>query len=62
MATVPVNSPFTTPPLTVATEGLLLLHAPPAVAHERFVDAPRQTPADPVMAAGVRFTVNNLMA
>lgn len=52
MVTVPAETPVTSPVvLTVATEGLLLLHEPPGVASLRRVDAPTQVDELPVIGA-----------
>ena len=43
---------------TNAIDALLLLHTPPGVAHDKVVLDPRQTMGEPVIAAGVVYTVN----
>ena len=50
--------PLTTPvePM-VASEVLLLLHVPPAVALLSVTDAPVHNPAVPFIAVGIAFTV-----
>lgn len=54
----PELTPVTVPkPLIVAIDGALLLHTPPDVASDRFVVDPSHTTVDPLMAAGVAFTV-----
>ena len=46
---------------TVATEVLLLIHVPPAVASLNVVDDPIHTDVVPVMAAGSGLTVTTLV-
>lgn len=47
---VPTDTPVTMPvELTVATEGLLLLHVPPGVLSARAIVEPTQTPDAPVI-------------
>ncbi len=54
MLQVPAATPVTMPvELTVATEGLLLLHVPPGVLSERATDAPTQVPDGPTIGAMV---------
>ncbi len=50
------------PAPTVATPGLLLVHAPPPLASFSVVLAPTQTPVVPVIAAGNGLTVSTLVA
>ena len=58
MTEVPPDTPVTLPaPLTVATDVLPLLHAPPPVALLSIVVPPEQTIVVPVIAAGVLLTV-----
>ena len=58
MVNVPAATPVTTPVvLIVATEVLLLLHVPPAVASVKLVVNPIHTDAVPVMVAGKGLTV-----
>ena len=58
MTDVPAVTPVTTPPtVIVATAGVALLHAPPAVALLKVVVALTHTLVVPVMAAGSGFTV-----
>jgi len=55
---VPTVTPETLPEAsTVATDVLLLPHVPADVTSARVVIAPRHDTADPVMAAGIGFTV-----
>jgi len=50
MVAVPADTPVTTPvELTVATEGLLLLHVPPGVESCNATDEPVQVPDEPVI-------------
>ena len=54
MVRLPAETPVTTPPVPiVAMAVLLLLQVPPAVASERVIVEPVQTPVDPVMAPTV---------
>jgi hypothetical protein len=53
MVVVPAATPVMTPPETVATEVLLEVQVPPAVASVRSVVDPAQTLVVPVMAATV---------
>ena len=65
MITTPVDTPVTTPPVpTVAIEGTVLLHTPPAVASDNVVVVPIHTLTGPdgVMAAGVGLTVTVVKA
>lgn len=59
---VPADIPVTTPvELTVATEGLLLLHVPPAVVSESVIVVPTQVEEAPMigpMAVVDAVTVN----
>ncbi len=49
MAAVPTAIPVTSPEvLTVATDGLLLVHAPPVVVQLYVVVAPAQTEVEPI--------------
>lgn len=49
---VPADTPVTKPvELTVAIEGLLLLHVPPGVLSVRATDAPTQVPEGPMIGA-----------
>ena len=60
MEVVPADTPDTTPPTTVATKGLALLHIPPAVAFVHTIVAFTHTPVGvPTIAAtaGSGFTV-----
>jgi hypothetical protein len=60
MTVLPGNIAVTIPKgLTVATDGLLLLHIPPLIAGVATRDAPTQIVVDPVvkLALGVGFTV-----
>ena len=52
---LPVTVPFV--PLTVATAVLLLVHAPPPDVELKLVFDPEQTFNDPVIVAGLAFTV-----
>jgi hypothetical protein len=45
-----------------ATPVLLLLHVPDAVASLRLVHVPAQREVIPIMAAGIGFTVNTIVA
>ena len=56
---MPVPAPLTTPvPVTTeATEALLLLHVPPALASVSVTDEPVQMPLTPLMADGRSLTV-----
>jgi len=51
MVSMPAATPVTTPPLTVAMAGVLLLHMPPVVASVSVMVAPAQTTEGPVMGA-----------
>jgi hypothetical protein len=52
IVTVPAATPVTKPvEVTVATDGLLLLHVPPGVASLSNVDAPTQVDELPVIGA-----------
>jgi hypothetical protein len=64
MVAVPVDIPVTKPEpeTTVATEVLLLVHAPPPVASVSGVVAPVQTVVVPVMGAAARLTVTDVVA
>lgn len=54
MVQVPAATPVTNPvELTVAIEGLLLLHVPPGVLSVRATEAPTQVPEAPMMGAMV---------
>ena len=57
----PTNAAVTTPvplvPVTVATAVLLLVHVPPGVVEFNVVLNPAHTFIDPVMVAGLAFTV-----
>ena len=57
MVAVPFATPVTTPPTTLATPGLLLLHVPPVVLSVKVVVAPTHTESVPNIIAAVRFTV-----
>ena len=60
---VPVATPVTTPDAdTVATEGLVLLQAPPGVALDNVSEPPTQTLPLPVMGDGPAFTVTTTVA
>lgn len=56
---VPAATPNTDPTdvLTTATAGLLLSHVPPVEVLANVVDAPVQTVPEPVIGAGIGFTV-----
>lgn len=60
MVAVPEAMPVTTPvdAPTVATEGLLLLHVPPAVASANVTVDPIHTAVLPLIADGRALTVN----
>lgn len=64
MTTVPAATPPTIPPLTVATDVLLLLQAPPGERSVSVVVAPAQTLATPDTepAVGSGFTVTTDVA
>jgi hypothetical protein len=63
MDDVPLVMPVTTPvTFMVPTDGLLLLHVPPAVVHASVIVAAGQTLAAPVMAAGSAFIVTIAVA
>jgi hypothetical protein len=56
---VPNEIPDTTPPVSIlATDTLLLVHVPPAVALVSEPVVPKHTDADPAIAAGNACTVN----
>ena len=58
MIELPTDTPVTKPvPLTVATPGLTLVHAPPAVASVSDVAERLHRVSVPVMGAGCTFTV-----
>ncbi len=61
MITVPVDTPHTTPPETVATAELLLLQAPPAAASVRVVHVPTQMLVPPVIGP-IGLTVTAFVA
>lgn len=62
MFAVPAATPVTIPvDPTVATNELLLLHAPPVVVSVSVVLSPAQTLAVPPMAAGKLFTVTTVV-
>ena len=52
MVAVPADTPLTTPLLTVAVAGVLLLHVPPVVASVSVVVAAVHTLVEPVILAG----------
>ena len=56
---LPVTVPFV--PLTVATAVLLLVHAPPPDVELKLVFDPEQTFNDPVIVAGLAFTVTGVL-
>ena len=65
MVVVPDVTPVTTPkPFTVATEVLLLVHAPPPAASVRVSGTPRHTKVPPLMlpGSGRAFTVLEAVA
>lgn len=64
MLTIPPLIPLTIPEAepTVATRGLLLVHAPPEVELVSVIDEPAQTVDGPEIAAGEAFTVMLLVA
>lgn len=63
MVVVPAPMPVTTPDvLTVPTAGVLLLHEPPGTEFDNVVVAPVHMFVTPVIAAGVLFTVNVVVA
>jgi hypothetical protein len=59
MTEVPAETPVTTPvpAITVATEGVALLHVPPAVALLKVVVVPEHRVVVPVIRTGFGFTV-----
>ena len=58
MVILPVAIPVTTPlELTLPNAGALLLHVPPVVVSESAVADPTHTVEEPVMGAGMEFTV-----
>jgi hypothetical protein len=57
MLVVPAVTPQTVPAETVATDGLLLLHAPPEVELDNVIQTPIQVVDGPVSAAGDVVTV-----
>jgi hypothetical protein len=63
MTEVPPETGVTTPEVLpmVATAVVTLLHVPPGVVVERVMVEPIHTGTDPLMAAGVRFTVITLL-
>ena len=56
---LPVTVPFV--PFTVTTAVLLLVHAPPLVVELKLVFDPEQTLKDPVIVAGLAFTVTGVL-
>lgn len=62
----PVDTPVTVVVLpgdvTVATDGLILVHVPPGVVLLSVVVAPEHTVPIPLMAAGKGFTVSTAVA
>ncbi len=60
IVTTPAETPVAipVPPAIVATDVLLLVQAPPALALLKNVDEPTQTLAAPAIVAGSEFTVN----
>jgi hypothetical protein len=59
---VPIAEPVTTPPAVIgATPELELVQLPPGVVLESVLVVPRQTDADPVIAAGSPFTVTTFV-
>ena len=59
MVAAPAVMPVTNPPEdTEAIPGLPLFHAPPDVASLNEVVKPTHTIVEPLMAAGIGFTVN----
>jgi hypothetical protein len=63
MTVLPSDTPQVTPvELTVATDGVPLLHVPPAVASVRLIHEPIHTAVPPLMAAGLAYTVTVLIA
>jgi hypothetical protein len=60
---VPAVRPLTSPDeLTVATEGVLLLHVPPGVASDKVIDKPVHTVPGPVIGAVAKDTIGNMAA
>ena len=57
MVTTPADAPVTTPPATVATDGLLLVHAPPGVASLNVIDEPTHTVPGPDIGPSGPLTV-----
>ena len=57
IVSAPALTPVTVPPLTVDTDGLLVLHVPPVVDSPNTTVDPAQTVVVPVIAAGVALTV-----
>ena len=47
MVTAPAATPATAPPLTVATDALLLLHEPPGADSDKVIDEPAHTLVNP---------------
>lgn len=61
MVAVPAAPPVTVPATTVATVVLLLLHTPPVVVSVRAVVSPAHILLVPLIAAGLGFTVNEVV-
>ncbi len=63
MVTTPADIAWNTPvEETVPTEGLLLLHVPPAVPFDNVIVCPTHTTLEPVMAVGDDNTVTVVTA
>lgn len=57
MVVVPADTPFTVPPVTVATPGTVLVQTPDGVVLDNTVDCPTHTEPVPVRAAGAAVMV-----